>query len=101
MTTVDAPALSLAEVSTILGFFIVLLGGLVWIIKAVNAMNRQVHNNGGASLRDAIDRIEQNQLEIRRDVQQVHGRVTKHMEWHLSHTEGEARTRRGDGGNSE
>lgn len=101
MTTVDAPALSLAEISTIIGFFVLFLAGMIWLIKAVNAMNKQVVTNGGSSLRDAVDRIERSQSDIRTDIRdvwstlnehndrlynglgKVHGRLDEHIHDHL------------------
>lgn len=78
MTTVDAPALSLAEISTIIGFVLLFLAGMIWLIKAVNAMNKQVTTNGGSSLRDAVDRIESNQREIKTEIRDVRVTLNDH-----------------------
>ena len=77
-TAVDPPALSWGEISAIFGLFVILMSGLVWLIKAVSAMGRQVVTNGGSSLRDAIDRIEDNQREIKADIREVRSTLNEH-----------------------
>ena len=73
MNNVDAPPLSIAEISAIIGIVAMILGGLIWLIRVVNSLNKQVHNNGGSSMRDAIDRIEYGQREIKSDVRELRG----------------------------
>lgn len=101
----DQQGLSVGEITGLVSvgvtLLMALLAGLVWVIKAVNSMNKQVHNNGGSSMRDAIDRIEQGQREIKSDVRElraqhneinerlfnsvgkVHGRLDQHIHDHL------------------
>lgn len=73
----EQQGLSVGEITGIISIgvtiLIAVLGGMVWLIKAVNSMNRQVHNNGGSSLKDAIDRIERGQREIKSDVRELRG----------------------------
>lgn len=98
---VDAPAFSVSEIGTLITICVVFFGGLIWLIKAVNAMGKQVVTNGGSSLRDAVDRIEENQREMKsdfRDVRhtlgeqndrlynglgKVHARLDEHVRDHL------------------
>lgn len=50
----------------------------VWRIwKAVERVEAQVHTNGGSTMRDAVNRIEARQLEIRKDVRRQGRRITK------------------------
>lgn len=46
-----------------------ILGGLVWLIRSQLAMQREFKPNGGASTRDALNRIE--------------AKVDKHIDWHM------------------
>jgi hypothetical protein len=43
----------------------IVLGALVWIIRAQLSMEKQFKPNGGASLRDSIDRLERNDNYLR------------------------------------
>lgn len=52
-----------------------LLAGLLWLIKAQSAMNKQFKPNGGASMRDSIDRIEG-------DTRQLRDRLDRHIDDH-------------------
>ena len=52
-----------------LAIFTTILGGLVWLIRSQVAMQREFKPNGGASTRDALNRIE--------------AKVDKHIEWHM------------------
>lgn len=54
-----------------------LLGGLAWLIRAQQAMQREFKPNGGSSTRDALNRIE-------RDVRDIRGKIDNHIEWHLN-----------------
>jgi hypothetical protein len=63
---IDTPA----EAMTVLSILGVVIAVLVFIIDArVNRMYREMKPNGGSSLRDAIDRIEQ--------------KIDNHIHWHL------------------
>jgi hypothetical protein len=80
---------------------VALLAGLLWIIKAQISMSRQFTPNGGASLRDAINRLERDALEMRGDLKglrekgeerderlissigKVHARLDEHVRDHL------------------
>lgn len=52
-----------------------LLAGIMWIIKAQNAMNRQFQPNHGHSMRDSIDRIE-------KDTRDLRNRMDQHIDNH-------------------
>jgi hypothetical protein len=51
------------------------LGGIVWLIRAQLAMQREFKPNGGSSMRDAMNRIE-------KDVRDVRYRMDKHIDNH-------------------
>lgn len=58
------------ELMTILSILGVVVAVLVFIIDSrVNRMYREMKPNGGSSLRDAVDRIEQ--------------KIDNHIHWHL------------------
>lgn len=58
------------ELMTILSILGVVVAVLVFVIDArVNRMYREMKPNGGSSLRDAVDRIEQ--------------KIDNHIHWHL------------------
>ena len=46
-------------------------------------VRKELKPNGGASVRDAIDRIAEKQGEIQRDVREVRQRLDDHITWHL------------------
>ena len=52
--------------------------------KRLDDIGGQLRRNGGTSLRDAVDRIEENQTEIQTDVRELRTRVDDHIQWHLS-----------------
>ena len=66
-------------------------GGLAALYRLLTAnVNRrlddigsQLRRNGGSSLRDAVDRIEEKQTEIQRDVRDVRQRLDDHISYHL------------------
>ena len=78
-----------------------LLAGLSWIIKAQISMSKQFTPNGGASLRDAINRLERDAHETRAEMKElrhhaaesderiinsvgkVHARLDDHVRDHL------------------
>ena len=72
--------MGVAEVVAIaVGLFAILsalLGGLAWLIRAQQAMQREFKPNGGSSTRDALNRIE-------RDVRDIRVKVDDHIQWHL------------------
>jgi uncharacterized membrane protein len=51
--------------------------------KRLDGISSQLHRNGGSSLRDAVDRIEEKQTEIQRDVRDVRQRLDDHIAYHL------------------
>lgn len=53
-----------------------LLAGIVWLIRAQVAMQREFRPNGGSSTRDSLNRIE-------KDVREIRGKVDDHIEWHI------------------
>ena len=53
-----------------------LLAGIVWLIRAQVAMQKQFQPNGGQSVRDSLTRIE-------KDVREIRGKVDDHIEWHM------------------
>lgn len=42
------------------------LGGILWLIRAQSAMGKQFRPNHGHSMRDSIDRIEQDTRDLRK-----------------------------------
>ena len=57
-----------------------LLGTLT---RDIADMRSQLYRNGGTSLRDAVDRIEERQTDIQRDVRELRVRIDDHISWHL------------------
>lgn len=53
------------------------------VSKDIEKVNTQLHRNGGSSLRDAVDRIEERQALIAVDVRRVTERVDDHIAFHL------------------
>jgi beta-lactamase class A len=53
-----------------------LLAGIIWLIRAQVAMQKQFQPNGGQSVRDSLTRIE-------KDVREIRGKVDDHIEWHM------------------
>jgi hypothetical protein len=51
------------------------LAGIIWLIRAQLAMQREFKPNGGSSMRDAMNRIE-------KDVRDVRYRMDKHIDNH-------------------
>jgi len=54
-----------------------LLAGIIWLIRAQVAMQREFKPNGGSSTRDSLNRIE-------KDVREIRGKIDDHIEWHLN-----------------
>ena len=53
------------------------------VSKDIEKVNLQLHRNGGSSLRDAVDRIEERQGLIATDVRRVTERLDDHIAFHL------------------
>ena len=53
-----------------------LLAGIIWLIRAQVAMQREFKPNGGSSTRDSLNRIE-------KDVREIRGKIDDHIEWHM------------------
>jgi uncharacterized membrane protein len=51
--------------------------------RRLDEVSSQLRRNGGSSLRDAIDRIEEKQTQIHTDVREVRERLDDHITWHL------------------
>lgn len=49
----------------------------------LESINKELHPNSGSSLRDVVNRIEENQKEIKKDVEGVREKVDDHIIWHL------------------
>lgn len=49
----------------------------------LDAINKELHPNHGSSLRDAVNRIEQSQAEIKADAKEIRNKIDDHIEWHL------------------
>lgn len=70
--------MTIDEVSDLIPIFVIasmVLGALVWIIRAQLSMERQFKPNGGHSLRDSIDRLERNDNYLR-------DRLDQHIDQH-------------------
>ena len=52
--------------------------------KRLDDIGSQLKRNGGSSLRDAVDRIEEKQTEIQREVRDVRSKIDDHISWHLT-----------------
>ena len=66
-------------IGLVVGGFAILsaiLGGLLWVIRAQVAMNREFRPNGGSSTRDSLNRIET-------DVREIRGKLDDHIDWHM------------------
>lgn len=53
------------------------LAGIIWLIRAQVAMQREFKPNGGSSTRDSLNRIET-------DLRDIRGKIDDHIEWHLN-----------------
>lgn len=72
MNAPDALSIAVAAIAIVSA----LLAGIVWLIRAQVAMQREFKPNGGSSTRDSLNRIE-------RDVREIRGKVDDHIEWHM------------------
>lgn len=79
-----------SEVGVIIATVVALLGGLMYLIRAEIRKGNDVADeslaqmvpNHGASLRDAVDRIEGHIGELRQDVGYLRERVDRHVDTH-------------------
>lgn len=65
-----------AEILTVLSITAMILAALIWLIKAVQAVQHETKPNSGSSMRDAIDRIE-------RTVEKLNDKLDGHIDWHM------------------
>lgn len=65
-----------AEILTILSIAAMMIAALMWLIKAVQAIQHETKPNSGSSMRDAIDRIE-------RTVDKLNDKLDGHIDWHM------------------
>ena len=66
------------DVLAVIGIVSAVFGVLFWIIDSrLNKVMREFQPNGGASVRDALDRIE-------RKVDAVEAKVANHIDWHMN-----------------
>jgi hypothetical protein len=49
----------------------------------IDTINKELHPNHGSSLRDAVNRIEQSQAEIKQNAKEIRAKIDDHIEWHL------------------
>jgi hypothetical protein len=67
-------------------------GGLAALYRLLTAslsrrlddISSQLRRNGGSSLRDAVDRIEERTQVLHTDVRDLRERVDDHISWHLT-----------------
>lgn len=52
--------------------------------KRLDDISGQLRRNGGSSLRDAVDRIEERTHILHTDVRDLRERVDDHISWHLT-----------------
>lgn len=64
------------EFLTILVITSMVLAALIWLIKAVSAIQHETKPNSGLSMRDSINRIEAN-------VEKLNDKLDGHITWHL------------------
>jgi len=64
------------EFLTILSITALVFAALMWLIKAVSAIQHETKPNSGMSMRDSIDRIENN-------VNKLNEKLDGHITWHL------------------
>ena len=70
------PAEIVGIVVACIGILTAVLGGVLWLIKAQVAMQREFKPNGGSSTRDSLNRIE-------KDLREIRGKVDDHIDWHM------------------
>lgn len=55
------------------------------IYDKIDVIDKELRPNHGTSMRDAINRIEENQTEMKIDLKDVREKVDDHIAWHLDH----------------
>ena len=70
------PAEIIGIVVACISILTAILGGMLWLIRAQVAMQKQFQPNVGQSVRDSLNRIET-------DVRRVAEKVDDHIEWHM------------------
>ena len=58
------------EFLAVLSMTVIILSALIWLIKAVSAIQHETKPNSGLSMRDAINRIE--------------AKLDSHIDWHMN-----------------
>lgn len=53
------------------------------IRQDITDIKKELHPNGGSSMRDAINRLEDTQTEIKIDLKDVREKIDDHISWHL------------------
>lgn len=46
-------------------------------------IKKELHPNGGSSLRDAVNRLEKSQDEIKEELRDLREKIDDHIQWHL------------------
>ena len=64
------------ELLTIVTITSIVLAALMWLIKAVSAIQHETKPNSGMSMRDSINRIEAS-------VDRLNDKLDGHITWHL------------------
>lgn len=64
------------EFLTILSITTIVLAALMWLIRAVSAIQHETKPNSGLSMRDSINRIEAS-------VDRLNEKLDGHIDWHL------------------
>ena len=72
MNAPDALSIAVAAIAIVSA----LLAGIVWLIRAQVAMQREFKPNGGSSTRDSLNRIES-------DLRRISERIDDHIDWHM------------------
>lgn len=75
------------EVLAVLSCTALIVGALLFLIKSQVALTRQTQPNGGSSLRDAFDRLQESVNGIHTDVREIRANQQAHMDWHLNSRE--------------
>lgn len=114
--SVDPPSFTLAEFGVMVTIFSALLGGAAWVVnaliaRAIRPLESQVvertkpiqANTNGDSINARVNQIITDLGGIRKDVSTMRsevsdlsGRIADHVDWHLEHSEGRARSRNTD-----
>jgi hypothetical protein len=73
MNAAEVVAISVGSITLLAA----ILGGLLWLIRAQVALQREFKPNGGSSTRDALNRIENDMKDVRR-------KIDDHVTYHLN-----------------